>query len=77
MNNLHLFKDHLYENEEYDKDKEWSYNYVVKMLKDGPMYMQKLISTLEKFKGTNKKGDWIDKTKITEKIFNYITNPKW
>ena len=58
----------------YDKDKEFSYSYVVARMNEGPAHIKKLIPTLEPFMGTNKKGEWIRKVKITQQIHSFLFN---
>lgn len=78
MNNLKNFCNYINEgNKIYDPEKLYSYDFVVQHLKKGPMYMQKLISTLKPVKGTNDKGEEVMKTKISNKIFAYIYNKEW
>lgn len=61
----------------YDKDKLYSYKFVVQHLNKGPMYMKKLIPSLEQIPGKNAKGEEVTKTKITNKIFAFIYNNEW
>jgi len=78
MKNLRTLPELINENHQiYDKDKLYSYKFVTAHLKKGPMYMKKLIPTLKQIEGTNKAGEKVMKTKITEKIFAFIYNKNW
>ena len=78
MDNIKTFCNYINESmETYNPEKLYSYNFVVQHLKRGPMYMQKLISTLKPVKGTNTKGEEVMKTKITNKIFAFIYHKAW